>query len=268
MIRKFALAAVVVIAASALNAATPGSDSAADPVYGGSGAGSFDGKDGGTPVTFGPWTVTPNPPGTTTAGSFIGDSTTLAPGNTGGNINTSGVSFGLFGSNGAFVNAVRSFDAPLSVGQSFIIQLAVNFRNGNKGMDVTDANGNNIFDLNIGGDDYSVNNTGGGTTNLFGNVYDPNTVFTVELTQTSATGGQWTITRSGGLSGTQNGDIFGYIGVAAGLNLYNVQTTDGGLPQDALFFNSPQIVPEPSTVALITVPAFLGMLLHFRRRPK
>src|ERR1700719_4698464 len=150
---------------SLARAATPGFDNAADPVYGGNGAGSFNGDDGGAP-TFGPWVVTENPSGTSTAGSFIGDSTTLAPGNSGGEINSSGVSFGLFGYDGAYVNAIRSFDAPLSIGQTFAFQLAVNFRNGNKGMDVTDANGNNIFDLNIGGDVYSVNNTGGGTTNL------------------------------------------------------------------------------------------------------
>jgi len=256
---------LVVSLLSFAHAATPGSDSAANPVYGGNGAGSFNGDDGGAP-TFGPWLVTENPSDTSTAGSFIGDSTTLAPNNSGGNTNSSGVSFGLYGYDGAYVNAVRSFDAPLSIGQTFTIQLAVNYRNGNKGMDVTDANGNNIFDLNIGGDDYSVNNTGGGTTNLFNNIYDPNTVFTVYITQTSATEGSWTIVRSGGQTGTASSGIFPYIGVAAGINLYNVQTTDGGLSQDNLFFNNLAIVPEPSTFALVAGSAFLGALLYVRRR--
>jgi hypothetical protein len=264
--KKFAFAAVVALAASAINAATPGSDSTADPVYGGSGAGSFNGKDGGTPATFSPWTVTPNPPGTTSAGGFIGDSTTLAPNNSGGNVDSAGVAFGLFGHSGAYVNAVRSFDSPLTVGQSFIIQLAVNFRNGNKGLDVRDANGNVIFDFNIGGDDYSVNNTGGGTTNLFDRVYDPNTVFTVQLTQTSLDGGQWFITRSGGQSGTANGDIFGYNGVAASFDLYNVATTGGGAPEDNLFFNNIQIIPEPSTLTLLAGSALFGMVFFGRRR--
>ncbi|MDQ2867999.1 MAG: hypothetical protein M3R59_06245 [Verrucomicrobiota bacterium] len=221
---------------------------------------------GGTPAAFGPWTVTPNPPGTTTAGSFIGDSTTLAPGNTGGNVDTSGVAFGLFGHTSAYVNATRSFDSPLTVGQSFIIQIAVNFRNGNKGIDVRDASNNVIFDLNIGGNDYSVNDTGGGTTNLFNMVYDPNTVFTVQLTQTSLTGGEWTITRSGGQSGTQDGGNFGYNGVAAPIDLYNVATTGGGAPQDNLFFNNLQIIPEPSIVALLAGSALLGALLYAGRR--
>ena len=266
MIKKFALVVVVVFAGYSVNAATPGFDSAADPVYGGSGAGSFNGKDGGTSVTFGPWSVTTNPSGTTSAGSFIGDSTTLAPSNSGGNVNSSGVSFGLFGHSGAFVNAIRSFDSPLSVGQTFSIQLAVNFRNGNKGIDVRDPNGNIIFDLNIGGDVYSVNNTGGATTNLFGNVYHPNTVFTVELTQTSATEGMWTITRSGGMSGTASSGGFPYMGVAASFDLYNVQTTGAGAAEDNLFFNNIQIIPEPSIAALLTASAFLALLLYGRRQ--
>ena len=264
MLNKFALVAVAALAASVLNAATLGFDSAGDPVYGG--AGSFDGKDGGTPATFGSWAVVASPSGTSAAGSFIGDSTTLAPSNSGGDINSSGVSFGLFGHSGATAEATRFFDAPLLIGQSFVFQLAVNFRNGNKGIDVRDANSNTIFNLNIGGDVYSVNNTPSfATTILFGNVYDPNTVFTVQLTQTSAMGGTWTITRSGGLSGTQS-SFFDYAGVAAGFHLYNAQTTGSGAPEDNLFFNNPQIVPEPSTLVLIGGSVFLVALLYVRRR--
>jgi hypothetical protein len=265
MIKQFALAAVVALTAASLHAATPGFDNAGEPIYGGSG-GSFNGKDGGTPQTFGPWVVTAGPSGTTSAGSFIGDSTTLAPGNTGGNINTSGAAFGLFGYGGAFVNAVRSFDAPLLNGQSFTIQLAFNFRNGNKGIDVRDANSNTIFNLNIGGDVYSVNNTGGATTILFDNAYHPNTVFTIQLTQMSATQGMWTVTRSGGMSGSASSGIFPYQGVAASINLYNVQTTGNGAPEDNLFFNNLQIIPEPSTFALLAGPAAFGVLLYARRR--
>jgi len=241
---------------SCAHAAAPAFDAAADPVYAN---GWTNGSDGGS--GFGPWSITANPPGTTSAGSFIGDSTTLAPNNSGGNVNTSGVSFGLFGYGDAYVNAIRSFNAPLSVGQTFSIQIAVNYRNGNKGFDVTDPNGNNIFDLNIGGDDYSVNNTGGGTTNLFDKAYDPNTVFTVYITQTSATEGSWTIVRSGGMTGTASSGIFPYQGLAAGINIYNVQTTDGNLPQDYLFVNNMQIVPEPSTMALLCCSALFAVFV-------
>ena len=137
--KRFTLTVVMALAASAIRAATPGFDNAGDPIYGGSGAGSFDGKDGGTPATFGAWTVVANPPGTNSAGSFIGDSTTLSSNNSGGDINSAGASFGLFGHSGATAEATRLFDAPLLDGQSFVFQLAFNFRNGNKGIDILDA---------------------------------------------------------------------------------------------------------------------------------
>ncbi len=261
MVRRFVGIIVFAFLFSSARAASNAFDSAADPTYA---SGWTDGSNGG--FGFGPWSITANPPGTTSAGTFLGDSTTLAPGNTGGNINTAGVSFGLFGYDNAYVNAIRAFNAPLSVGQTFSMQIAVNYRNGNKGFDVTDPSGNNIFDLNIGGDDYSVNDTGGGTTNLFNMAYDPNTVFTVYITQTSATEGSWTIVRSGGMSGTASSGGFPYQGVAAGINIYNVQTVDGNLAQDYLFVNNMQIVPEPSTFALLGGSVLLGALLHVRRR--
>ena len=257
LIRGFFGVAVFAFLFSSARAASNAFDDAADPTYA---SGWTNGSNGG--FGFGPWTITANPPGTTSAETFVGDSTTLAPNNSGGNVNTSGVSFGLFGYNDAYVNAIRSFNAPLSIGQTFSIQIAVNYRNGNKGFDVTDPNGNNIFDLNIGGDDYSVNNTGGGTTNLFDKAYDPNTVFTVYITQTSDTEGSWTIIRSGGMSGTASSGIFPYQGVAAGINIYNVQTTDGNLPQDYLFVNNLQIIPEPSTLALLADSVSFGALLY------
>ena len=73
------------------------------------------------------------------------------------------------------------------------------------------------------------------------------------------------MTRSGGLTGTQS-SFFDYTGVAAGFHLYNAQTTGGGVPEDNLFFNNIQIVPEPSAFALIAGPGLLGALLYARRR--
>ena len=61
---------------------------------------------------------------------------------------------------------------------------------------------------------------------------------------------------SGGLSRTQsNTPGFDYQDIAAGINVYNAQTTDGGLPQDDLFFNNLAIVPEPSTFVFLMLGA-------------
>jgi hypothetical protein len=82
----------------------------------------------------------------------------------------------------------------------------------------------------------------------------------------NATEGSWTITRSGGLTGTASSGIFPYQGVPASFDLYNVQTTGSGAPEDNLFFNNIQVVPEPSSFALIAGPALLGALRYLRRR--
>ena len=259
MLKKLALGLVcVALSVNGLMAATPGSDNANDPAYDG---GFVDNSDGGTPNTFSAWTIAINPPGGN-AGSFIGDSTSLAAGNSGGNINVGGESFGLFAHSGQNVDASRSFDSPLTDGQVFTIQLAVNFRNGNKGFDLRDATSATIFNLNIGGDAYTVTAaTGGGA--LFGGTYDSNTVFSISITQTDGTGGTWTVTRSGGLTDSASGT---YTGVGAGIHLYNSMTTGSGAAEDNLFFNNLAVVPEPSSLSLLVGPAILGAWFFIRRR--
>jgi hypothetical protein len=242
---------------------TSGSDNAADPAYN---SGWTNGTDGGTPATFGAWQLIATPTGTGTAGFFIGDSTTLNAGNSGGNINTSGNSFGLFGHSGATADATRSFDSPLNVGQTFSLDIAVNFRNGNKGFDLLSGT-TSIFNLNVGGDAYMVNNAATNNGSLFGDAYDANTVFHISLSQDSLSGGTWTVTRSGGLTGTATGT---YSGDGSGFHLYNSQTTGGGAAEDNLFANNFTVgaaaVPEPSTLALLAGPALLGGWMFLRRR--
>jgi hypothetical protein len=253
--KTISLTICLILIAATLHAATPGFDNAADPVYGGNGAGSFDGKDGGTPETFGPWTVTTNPANISDR-AFIGDSTTLASGNSGGDINSSGVSFGI--SAPGSLRAARSFDTPLSIGQTFSIQLAFNARFGlfDKGVDIYDTNGNTIFNLAIAGDLYDVNSSG--AVSEFELPYDPNTIFTFQLMRTSTVEWTWTMIRSGGLSGIQSRTV-PYLGVPASFDVY---ASNGS----TMYFNNIQVVPEPSTLVLIAGPAFLGAIFYARRR--
>ncbi|MCG3148370.1 MAG: hypothetical protein PCFJNLEI_01813 [Verrucomicrobiae bacterium] len=180
-----------------------------------------------------------------TAGFFIGDSTNLN-GGSGGDINVNDKSWGLFGAGGSFADAERFFTGTLVLGQTFTIDLAVNFRNGNKGINLrNDGDDASIFNFNIGSDDYVVNDatTGNGS---IGNSYDANTAFRLQFTQTSAGGGTWSITRSGGISDFDTGT---YTGVPASFKLY-VAGTDGGSPND-LYANNIAIIPEPSTLMLV-----------------
>ena len=113
---KHLSALVVFLLASSAFAATPGTDNASN--YTG---GWTTGSDGGTPATFGPWDLSGNNNNGTTifAGYFIGDSTVGS-----GNINTSGVSFGMYANPAtAFADATRAFDAPLTAGQTFSIDI-------------------------------------------------------------------------------------------------------------------------------------------------
>ncbi|MGH8045663.1 MAG: PEP-CTERM sorting domain-containing protein [Chthoniobacterales bacterium] len=190
------------------------------------------------------------------AGRFIGNSTGLA--SPGANINVGGESFGMYGASASQSNALRDFTGSLSVGQTFSIQLAVNFRNGFKGIDLL-ATSTPIFTFNTVGDDYVVSNatTGNGS---IGNAYSDNTAFAVSVTQTSAGGGTWSIIRSGGVSDSDSGT---YTGVATGFKLF-VGNTDGGSPND-FFSNSMTVsaVPESSTWGALM--GALAALLVFRR---
>lgn len=208
----------------------------------------------GTP--FGNWSLVANPGQGGFAGFFTGDSKDLDTGS-GADINSPSTSFGMFGNQGGNADAFLVLSSALSVGQSLSFDLGVNFRNGNKGVDIRDGSDTVIFNFNIGTDDHVVNNatTGNGST---GNAYSANTAFNLSFTQTSVGGGNWTINRSGGTTDSDSGT---YTGAVASLKLYN--GADGGGAANNLFANSFTVVPEPSSAALL---GLAGLALILRRR--
>jgi len=227
-------------------AATGGFDNAANSAYS-DGWTNLD--NGGTAGTFLPWDLTNNNNGGSNfAGYFIGDSTAGS-----GDINTSGVSFGVYANpSTAFADAARSFGSALSIGQTFSLDLAVNFRNGNKGFSLFDGT-TQIFNLNIGGDDYQINGVS------IGAAYSPTAMFHLSLSQTSVGAGSYSVLYN---SNTYTGS---YTGIASGFKFYNSGTDDGSAANN-LYFNNLSIVPEPSIYALLAGPALLGAWLFIRRR--
>lgn len=201
------------------------------------------------------------------AGRFLGDSKNLA-GGSGGDINTTGESWGMYAGSGGsgsgqsdaygFLKDGSGNDAALSIGQTLSLDIAVNFRNGYKGVAMRNAGGTELLTFNIGGDDYTVLNatTGNGT---IGNNYNSNTVFHISVTQTGAGGGTWAITRSGGVSDFDSGT---YTGLVSNFKLY-VGQTDGGDPNN-LMVNNVSVVPEPGPVGLLIAGS--GLLVVFRHR--
>jgi hypothetical protein len=201
------------------------------------------------------------------AGHFMGDSTSLAGESSGGDINTAGRSWGMYGASGGsgfgqsdaygFLKDGVGNDAALSIGQTLSLDLAVNFRNGYKGVAMRDAGGTELFTFNVGGDDYSVSATTG--SGSIGNTYSNNTVFNIAMTQTSAGGGTWEITRSGGVSDYDTGT---YSGLIANFKLY-VGDTDGG-DTNNLMVNNVSVIPEPGAAGLLLIGS--GLLVLRRRR--
>jgi hypothetical protein len=213
------------------------------------------GDDGSiTGNAFGPWTLSASG----TAGFFIGSSTNIS--NPGANINSSeGTSFGMFGQ--GLAEAFRSFNGGgLTLGQAFSLDIAVNFRNGGKGIDLRNSSNANVFNFNVGGDDYRVNGVSIGST------YSSNTAFHLTFTQTSVSGGTWTVARSGGVTDFDSGT---YTGIPTNFKLYIHSTDMSGSPNDLMTNNFlVTVVPEASPIALLSLLTFAGLSasLYCRRR--
>lgn len=225
-----------------------GSDNAAN--YGG---GWTNGSNGGS--GFAAWDLTDNnnagganPP---FAGYFIGTSTA----GTGINIDTSGVSFGIYANpNGAFATARRGFASPLQTGQQFSLILAVNFTDGAKGLSLT-AGGTDLFTFNVSNTSYTINGLDTGLTYLTGG-----SVFSIGFVQTSPTGGTYSVARgTSTFSGT-------YTGLASGFRAYNSNTTGGDA--NNLYFNNLALtaVPEPTALSLVAIGGVAGTVSFIRRR--
>ena len=206
-------------------AATPGSDQADHPAYqkdNQPGWGS--GTNGGS--GFVGWNLISSD-SSGGCGFFIGSSKKVA-GESGADIDSNGKSFGMFAKEkDRSAQAYRTLGSPLEPGQKLAIELAVNFRSGQKGVDLCGSGGKVIFNFNVGSEDYVVSQalTGNGS---IGATYHNNSSFTLLFTQTGPAGGTWKITRRGGVSATAEGS---YVGVACGLKFY-VSETDKGSEND------------------------------------
>ncbi|MGA1124797.1 MAG: PEP-CTERM sorting domain-containing protein [Chthoniobacterales bacterium] len=230
--------------------------------YGGSWA---NGNNFGT--GFGPWSIANNDGGGNFAGTFIGDSTPAA-----GDINTSGVSFGLYANPGtAFVDADRNFSSALSIGDVFSFKFGVNFDNGNKGFNLYTggAGATQILNFNIGSG-AQVNAGAGLTLNAgagAGYDYGGASVLNLAFTYTDASTISYSISRSspqGNQGVLFSGTVTGTFNAPDGFRFYN-SGTDNGSAENNLYANSLSVVPEPSTYALLALSA-VGLAGYAARR--
>lgn len=178
------------------------------------------------------WNLVANGGNPETCGFAIGDSRSLGQGVSGVN-SADGRAFGLRArGDGASVEAYRTLAEPLQHGQSLSFDLAVNFRSGNKGVDLRSAGEEQkIFNFNIGADNYVVQDAASGNGSV-GEAYHADTVFRITFIQTSSTGGAWQVERLGAIKSAAKGT---YTGEAGGLKFY-VFGTDSS-PENDMWIN-------------------------------
>ena len=180
---------------------------------------------------FSDWTFDQATPNGGFAGRFIGTFSSA--------IDVNGNSFAMSANSGndAVSGATTYMPKAMEEGDSFTVSVGVNFRDGNKGFDLRDGSNNTIINFNVGSDQYNIT----GTSGLFSNAYDANTVITFTFTQ-NANSVSWTADRSGGLTGSENGTISSInSGTITNIRFYNVSAGtngDGGSGQRNLFLNS------------------------------
>lgn len=182
---------------------------------------------------FAPWAF-----GVGGSGYLIGSSLSL-----GGGADI-GQSFGFAG--GANGSADRTLTGGvLSDGQSFSLDMAVNFRSGYKGISIKNGS-TDIFRLTISGDNYQFNDSNiSGLSGASGNWgYSNNTVLSLTVTRSGADL-VVDVDRSGALTA-------GYSAVMSGsgpnfdqFSIYSFSSNAGN--EDRVFYNNLAIIPEPQT---------------------
>ena len=219
------------------------------------GGGWTNGANGGS--GFGAWGISINA-GTGSAGNFIGDPSS------GGITGMATNSFGLYANptaSGAGVDADRSFSSALSDGDVFSFQWSINFDSG--------SGGNKGFNLYTGspgtGQIVNVNNAGSSAITFNGADIGfgyGTAAMTWTFTQVSSSALSLTVNDRDGV-GTFTTNLTGLAGPVNSFRFYAsaMQAGDSAQP----YFNNLNVVPEPSTYALLTLSA-VGLAGYAARR--
>ena len=187
---------------------------------------------------FEPWNLYISGGSSADAGHFLGNST--AEGH--GNINSADArSFGMYGNNNRFANAERSITS-WGDGATFSIQLAVQWRDGARGITLFNANGfapaDEIWNFNISNDGYGT--TGWG--------YYGDMVLTFEITQTGGDLSIKVIGSSENSAWTDNQTFPVSDATLGGFRLYTGGHNAGTDGQRNLYANNLKIETDPTTI--------------------
>jgi hypothetical protein len=217
----------------------------------------IDGSNGGS--GFNPWGFTTTDDNTVN----ISDSTAGA-----GDINTVAGSFEMKSDNGGSLDVFRSFGggASLSSGDTFSLDITLNFRDGNKGFDLRN-DGDTLFNFNVGGDQYIF-----GGVNLSDSAgenwqYLADANYGLEFEFVTETILNAKIIRNSTTFGVEQYQIPN-IALSAVVNNFKfyVSGTGGDSPDNSLYANNLSVVPEPSSYAWIA--GVLALVTVVRRRQR
>ena len=151
---------------------------------------------------------------------------------------------------GNYMNAARLFDAILSIGATFSINMLIAYRNGNKGIDVYNTLSNTLFNFNVGSDKYFFGVPGNQidlTLAPYNWQYSQQSVFTLSAFRVSGFTYNITISRSAPAQTTNTlTSSFTFGTAVAGFHTY-VGDTDTGIPVadkqlNNLYFNNLRIL--------------------------
>jgi hypothetical protein len=189
------------------------------------------GDNGGFGFDAWSWSTGADP--NTFSGAFIGNAATNF-----GDINTSNESFGIFAhrngqpSGNVFANIRRNNPSGLTTGDALSAVITTSFRNGSKGMVIYQNTtwsepADVLWAFRAESNEYRVN----GVQPAEFSTYDARSIFTIVARQTSSTGGDVTITRSG------TSVTIPFTGVIRGFKFYNANT-ENVTDNNNLYFNS------------------------------
>ena len=261
----------LMITVAVVNAANPASDQASNSPYEPGGTW-VNAQNGGT--GFGGWVLT----GGTSSSFFVGGSSGNGVTPPSGDIDTAGVSWGMFASNGDTASAVRPFTGPnngrqLAIGQSISLAMdnGVVQAGGTVGFSLNDGLGNPRFQFYyLGGDSvdsYKIN--------INGSVFNLGLPFTdngfSNIKFTLGASNAWTLAIvENGVAGTMTYSSASFSSLAAS-NIAQIQLFDingGSAVNNYIYFNSLSIdaVPEPSVMSLLGSTILSGWLFIRGRR--
>lgn len=225
--------------------------------------GSGDWVDGGHrgDVDFGMWEIEEVHEVWGSAGRFIGDSSSG-----GADINTGGRSFGLYanppGDPMPYAAATRPIaKGALTTGDTLGFRMAVNYRNGLKGVSLRDASGASVWNFTVGnvtgaGDGYHIRNGNSGVPPDDGQRlggYSAETVLTFTFVQRERVI-EWSVDRGGGIEAGVSGEVAVESGTVVDVRFFISGTEAGGAAANNLYFNNLSL----TTAARGNAPLTLG----------